>query len=177
MRECIGGSFFSSRALPAAEDSDIMEIGRKAAQDKAFRSLTQLREQLVQPATEEALGAEILISDYTATAAVFEDYTASRGVSALTAYYDGDICAFAETEKLLLMDYNAVMRESADEDENGTAFKAQAEALRQKLQPFFSGSENRMHRVMADTVRPNTGVYGRLTDGALYCFAQAKGEE
>lgn len=117
---------------------------------QAEEILTQLREQLVQPATEESLGTEILISDYTATAAVFEDYTASRGVSAFTSYYDGDIYAFAETEKPLLMDYNVVVRESTDEDENGTAFKAQAEALRQKLQPFFSGADNRIYVLSRD---------------------------
>ena len=143
-----------NRMVFEMSDGNVVLWDRKTQQyadtRQAEEILTGLREQLVQPATEEALGTEILISDYTATAAVFEDYTASRGVSAFTAYYDGDIYTFAETEKPLLMDYNAVMRESADEDENGTAFKVQAEALRRKLQPFFFGSENRLYILSRD---------------------------
>ncbi len=112
---------------------------------QAEEILTELREQLIQPFTEEVLGTEVLVSDYTATAAAFEDYTAGRGVSVFTAYFDGDIRAFAETEKPLLMDYNTVVRETSDNDGQGTAFKEQANMLWQKLQPFFSGSENRIY--------------------------------
>lgn len=104
----------------------------------------QMRKELIRPAIEETLGAELLVSDYMVTDPMFEDYTKSHGVPVFTEYYDGDIRAFAESERPLLMDCNIVIRESSDDDEQGTAFKAKVEMLHRKLQPFCSGDDDKV---------------------------------
>ncbi len=104
----------------------------------------QMRKELIRPAIEETLGAELLVSDYMVTDPMFEDYTKSHGVPAFTEYYDGDIRAFAESERPLLMDCNIVIRESSDDDEQGTAFKAKVEMLHRKLHPFCSGDDDKV---------------------------------
>ena len=111
---------------------------------QAQEILNAMREVLMRPAIEEFLGEDILVSDYTATSPIFESYTESYGMSAFTEYYDGDIRAFAESEKPLLLDCSIVIRESSDDDEQGTAFKTQVELLHQKLTPFFSGKNSKV---------------------------------
>ena len=117
---------------------------------QAEEILRELREELLRPYTDDALGAEIIASDYTSTAAVFEDYAAVCGRSVFSEYFDGNIRGFAEAEKPILMDYNVVMREPSDDDEQGTVFKAQAENLRLKLQPYFSGQDGRIYVLSRD---------------------------
>ena len=109
---------------------------------QAQEILDAMREILIQPAIEGTLGEDMLVSDYTVTASTFDSYTESYGVAAFTEYYDGDIRAFAESERPLLMDCSIAIREPTDDDEQGTAFKAQVELLHQNLQPFFSGKDS-----------------------------------
>ena len=111
---------------------------------QAQEILDAMREALIMPVIEESLGEDLLVSDFTAAAPIFESYTESYGVSAFTEYYNGDIRAFAESERPLLMDCNVVIRESSDDDEQGTAFKTQVELLHQKLMPFFSGKDSKV---------------------------------
>lgn len=120
------------------------EAEQYADTHQAEEILTGLREQLVRPSTEEVLGKDILLSEYTVTSSVFQDYTKAQGDAVFGTYYDGDIRAFAKAERPLLMEYNVVMREAVSE-EQGKGFRAQAERLRRKLHPFFSGDEGRIY--------------------------------
>ena len=111
---------------------------------QAQEILDAIQEVLIRPAIEETLGEDLLVSDFTAAAPIFESYTESYGVSAFTEYYNGDIRAFAVSERPLLMDCSIVIREPSDDDEQGTAFKTQVELLHSKLMPFFSGKDSKV---------------------------------